>query len=233
MRRLLAIPLVILVASCLHARSDARIRPGGQIGLASSVMWTPDAEVEYNDSVESPSRTESADFRAAHHLWIAYGWKRVELRYHYPFLKWTAGDDYPEYMRPQHVEYGVPLVAWLELYVQVVQDGPWHVGLGAETVPGGYAIATYVIGPGDAISVTARGTYGGSDDGDLVALGQGQLAYTRRLDPDHDLNVFVSGLWAGGDRVPINQDGDYLDPGDYSRVSAGTIGILGASIDWH
>ena len=50
MRRTLALIALCHLGACFMARQDARIRPGGQVGVTSVVMYTPDAITQNPDA---------------------------------------------------------------------------------------------------------------------------------------------------------------------------------------
>jgi hypothetical protein len=241
MGRRLALVAPCLLGACFMARQDARIRPGGQIGVTTVAMYTPDAVTENPDAGLRglPPRNDASDVRGYTEITLAYGWKRVELRWHIPTLRWNATNDF--LFTDHNVDGPDPLVGSLELYLQLVHYGRLFAGVGVESARGGYAVVTGELGPRDAISATARAIYGGSEDlggpdgrRRSVQL-QGQVSYTHELDANHDLRFLVSAITFDGDRdpAPVRSQGSFTDGQGDSTVSAPTIWMVGASIDWH
>jgi hypothetical protein len=236
MRRVLAAIAPCLLGACFMARQDARIRPGGQIGITSVVMHTPDALTWNPDSSLRgiPEETDASNVRGLTELTIAYGGKRVELRWHVPFLRWTTTEDFVGDTSKFSVPN--PLAGGFELYLLLVKDGPVSAGIGIETARGGHAVITGELDPDNAVSLTVRACYGGKERQDYSGLFQAQVSYTHTLDADHDLRFFVSAVTFTGDKEPIAiriQGEGYLDAGGRSYVIADTFSLIGASIDWH
>ena len=234
MRRELALIAPCLLGACFMARQDARIRPGGQVGVTSAVMYTPDA-VTFNPDSDI-DHNDASNVRGITELHVAYGWKRAELRWHIPTVRWNASDDHPT-DGEKHVDVLNPLSGNIELYVQLVHDGPVFAGVGVESARAGHAVITGELGPSDAFSLTLRAGYAGSESGGRHAgMFQAQVSYTHSIDLDHDLCLFASAISFTGDADPTPvraYDNNYLE---YSRgpyVLARRIGILGASVDWH
>lgn len=226
-----------MFGGCLLARQDARIRPGGQVGVTTAIIATPDAEAHYvyeGPAPEGPDVSPASPSRGITEMTIAYGWPRAELRFHVPWVRWADGDDFKYSSSDSHVEL-TPQTFSLELYVLAIRRHGWFAGLGVETSRGGYASATYELAPRHALTLTLRAVYVDKDG--AACLAQAQLAYTYELDPKHDLRVFVAGIDTVGDGAPALvrvSHHDYLSP-DTERdyVLADRMAMFGASIDWH
>jgi hypothetical protein len=238
MRRELALIAPCLLGGCFMARQDARIRPGGQTGVTSVVMYTPGAVTHNSDSSLTgvPDRNDAANVRGITELHVAYGWKRAEFRWHIPTVRWNSSKDYLGDWE-EKIDVLNPLSGAIELYVQLVNRSPVTAGIGVESARGGYAVITGELGPTDAVSLTTRAFYARSEsDGRRSVLLQAQVSVTHVLDLDHDLRFFVSVITFAGDAEPTAvraYDNDYFEYSQGPYVVANRIGLVGASIDWH
>jgi hypothetical protein len=242
MRWVLGLIAACALGGCFMARQDARIRPGGQVGVTSVVMYTPDAETTNPDNVLTglPPENDASDVRGLTEVTIAYGWKRAELRWQIPTVRWNATNDF--LFDEANVGTMNPLFGDLDLYIQLVNRAPVFAGVGLESAGGGYAVVTGELGPSDAVSATVRAVYGGSetnhgpdpDDRQYSVQLQAQASYTHQLDAKHDLRLLISVIKFRGDMdpVPVHAD-DYSEPGQSSYVTAHALWMIGGSIDWH
>lgn len=246
MRRELALIAPCMVGACFMARQDARIRPGGQTGVTTAVLYTPDAFTDNNDDsigVQQPTRLDASDVRGLTEITIAYGWKRAELRWHFPAIGWNATNDWFE--DDPNVDVRNPLAMDIELYLQLVNQGTVFAGIGLESARGGYGVVTGELDPEDAISATVRAIYGGAETyypgNDDVGIErhtvqlQAQVSFTHVLDAKHDLGLFVSAVTFRGDAdpVPVRDSDNYIPGPGADHVFAKSFWMFGASIDWH
>ena len=172
--------MALAATACVTARSDARIVRGGRLGLTTTIMATPDANTWTPDAILGgvPENYDAAPARLIVEPYVAYGWRRVELLLRAPSLRRASRSDYPASDGPTQLGAAV----MLDLYVKLVERGPWHAGLGLETAGGAYAVATHQWARDHAISLTTRAIYTGRDGSRAMPLHnvqlQGQVAYT-------------------------------------------------------
>ncbi len=191
--------MALAATACVTARSDARIVRGGRVGLTTTIMATPDANTWTPDAIllGVPENYDAAPARLIVEPYAAYGWRRVELLVRAPSLRRASRSDYAAGDGPTQIAAAVVL----DLYVKLVERGPWHGGLGLETAGGGYAVATYQWARDHAISLTTRAIYTERDGSKAMPRHdvqlQGQVAYTYDAAP-WQLTGFVGILTLAG-----------------------------------
>ncbi len=155
----LAIALAPATTGCWVARSDARIAPGLRGGATTLVVATPDATTYTPDAVVIgvPEHYDAAPVRALVVPFVAYGWRRVEVRLHGPALALTSRSDAADEDQRARV---LPTVD-LDVYLKLVERDGWHAGVGAESALALYGVATRAWSPRAATSATVRGVWGG------------------------------------------------------------------------
>ena len=233
-----AVTLTLMSGSaCFTARTDARIRPGGQIGLTSVVMHTPDAHSYYPERDVQPDHSDASNVRGFVQLHLAYGWDRVELRWRPRLLAW-ARNDFPLADEASWLDGPDTTFLAFELYIQFLRYGGWTAGIGTDFVSG-QLVATRELSPRHAVSATLRATYRKAAPGEgleRTGIFQPQLSYVLSIDPDHDLTLFAALVLQVGSRRPttVRYDRGFdPEPRDYSYVEAYDLALFGASIDWH
>jgi hypothetical protein len=221
-------------SACFTARTDARIRPGGQIGVGTTVMHTPDAHTYYPVHDVPPAHSDASDVRGFVELHAAYGWNRVELRWHPRILAW-APDDFPLSEAIGSIDGPDSTFLRFELYIQVLRYGGWTAGLGAD-FRSGQAVVTHELSPRHALTATFRAYFIGKEGGERSGLLQPQLSYVWSIAPDHDLTFYAALLRHVGGGPPITvrySNGFEAMPQDRHHVDAYDMALFGASIDWH
>jgi hypothetical protein len=217
MRGFIPLYLVALTASgCVLARTDARVRHGFQVGVAAAEAWTPDAETDNADSflTGEPEHNDASNLRGFGELQVRYGFERVDVTLHAPALAWSNRSDY---VYGGHRYFFYP--GQLDLFVDAIDSGAWHVGAGVSTSLAAQVVFTRELSSAAAVSLTGAVSVNG-----LQA--QASFVYATA---SFDVTTFVSAVDPGW----RNDRRFYLGKPCFEScdsVTAGTFGLLGVSV---
>jgi hypothetical protein len=213
---LTALPLVL--SACFMARTDARVRPGFHVGVAAAEAWTPSARSHLDEEFPDesmPYERDAANLRTFGELRLAYGFDR------HTELSWRAGMIAPTPADPYQYDHYDAYPGALELFVGVLDRGPWHVGLGLETI-GAELVVTHELSPASALTLSLHTT---------TYEANAQAAFVRTY-ADFDLAAFagvVTPAW-GEDRLHVRED--FCWEG-CNQTTAGAFALFGLSLTSH
>jgi hypothetical protein len=205
--------LVFLLPACFLARTDARVRSGFHVGVAAAEAWTPGArshlEEEFPDE-SLPHERDAANLRTMGELRLAYGFNR------HAELSWRAGLIAPTPADPYQYDRYDAYPGALELFVDFLDQGPWHLGFGLETI-GAELVATRELSPASALTLSLHAT---------LTEANAQVAFVRTF-ADADVAAFVGVItpaW-GVDAVPVRGSFCWEACNDTTSTSFALVGI--------
>jgi hypothetical protein len=186
--------LALALPACFIARTDARVRPGFHAGVAAAEAWTPTArstqEEEFPDD-SMPYERDAANLRTIGEMRLAYGFNG------HTELSWGAGMIAPTPADPYQYDRYDTYLGPIELFVDFLDRGPWHLGFGLETI-GAELVVTHELSPASALTLSLHAT---------TYEANAQAAFVRTF-AAFDLAAFagvVTPAW-GGDRLPVREE---------------------------
>jgi hypothetical protein len=209
--------LVLVLPACYMARTDARVRPGLHVSVAAAEAWTPSARSTLDEEFPDeslPHERDAANLRTVAEARVAYAWNRhVEL-------SWGAGMIAPTPRDPYQYDRHDYYPGKLELYVDFLDRGPWHLGFGLAAIAA-ELVVTRELSPTSAVTLAINST---------TYSGNAQASYVRTF-ASFDLAAFAGVVTGWGEDALHVRSDVCLDACNHTTADA--MALFGLSLTSH